>query len=170
MLEYVEVTIAGSPFKVLERYEEGHELTAGEASALNQTMRENIRNNLASLAKEGKLTQDEVDKYATEYQFGVRTGGGGRTTDPVMSEFMRLAKAQIKAALKTQNKSADADQITAAAKALASHPKGEPIMALARQRVAEAQALAGASLDDIIGSIPEKVTADQPAGQASAAA
>lgn len=165
-LEKISVTIAGKAYDVLERYEEGHELTAGEASALNQTLRENIRNNLATKAKEGALSQDDVDKYAHEYEFGVRTGGGGRTTDPVMVEFMRLAKDQIRKALKAQGKSADAEQITNAAKALASHPKGEPIMALARQRVAEAQSVAGDLLSDIIAGIPEKVVADQPSAAA----
>lgn len=154
-LERVEVTIAGKTYSIMERYEEGHEVTAGEASALNQTMRENIRNNLASLEKEGKLSQDEIDKYASEYQFGVRTGGG-RTTDPVMAEFMRLARVQIRDALKRAGKTADAEQVTAAAKALASHPKGEPIMALARQRVEQAKSVAASALDDIIGSIPDK--------------
>jgi hypothetical protein len=48
-----QITIAGQSFNVPIRYEEGHELTSGEASALNQTYHENIRNNLAKKAKEG---------------------------------------------------------------------------------------------------------------------
>src|SRR5258705_1665321 len=95
-----QITIAGSSFAVPVRHQEGHELTAGEASALNQTFHENIRNNLAKKAKEGVLTQDEVDTYANGYAFGVRTGGGGAPRDPVMSEALRIAKDQVKAARK----------------------------------------------------------------------
>ena len=152
-LERVELTINSYPFTVMERYEEGHEITAGEASALNQTMRENIRNNLAK--KEG-LTQEQVDAYATEYQFGVRTPGTGRTTDPVISEFMRLARQKIKDALKAAGKSADAEAINAAAKSMIGHPKGEPLMALAKQRVEEAKSVAAESLADLVAGIPEK--------------
>src|SRR6266446_4903096 len=65
-----QITIAAQTFNVPLRYEEGHELSAGEASALNQTYHENIRNNLAKKAKEGTLTQADVDAYASEYQFG----------------------------------------------------------------------------------------------------
>lgn len=160
-LERVELTINSYPFTVMERYEEGHEITAGEASALNQTMRENIRNNLAK--KEG-LTQEQVDAYATEYQFGVRTPGTGRTTDPVISEFMRLARQKIKDALKAAGKSADAEAINTAAKSMIGTPRGEPLMALARQRVEEAKSVAAESLADLVAGIPEK--AETPANPA----
>ena len=39
------ITIAGKPFDVPHRYEEGHQLTAAEAKALNQIFWENLRNN-----------------------------------------------------------------------------------------------------------------------------
>lgn len=152
-LERVELSIAGSAFTVMERYEEGHELTAGEASALNQTLRENVRNNLAK--KEG-LTQEQVDAYATEYQFGVRTTGAGRTSDPVMAEYMRLAKDKIKQMLKAKGKKAEADAITLAAKNMLNTEHGKPIWALAQQRVQEQQSLAADALDDIVAGIPEK--------------
>src|ERR1019366_7774418 len=99
-----QITISGHPFNVPVRYEEGNELTAGEASALNQTYHENIRNNLAKKAKEGVLTQVEVDAYAESYQFGVRTAGVGVTRDPVMAEAMRIAKKQIAELLKKSGK------------------------------------------------------------------
>lgn len=155
-MERVELTIGGSAFTVMERYEEGHELTAGEASALNQTLRENVRNNLAK--KEG-LDQAGVDAYANEYQFGVRTPGVGRTTDPVISEFMRLARAKIKDALKTAGKSADSEAINIAAKSMIGAPRGEPLMALAKQRVEEAKSVAAESLADLVAGIPEKAPA-----------
>lgn len=163
-LEAVQLTIGGQTFNVMERYEEGHEITAGEASALNQVLRENIRNNLAK--KEG-LTQDQVDQYANEYQFGVRTPGAGRTADPVMTEYMRLARAKIKEALKAKGKTADADAINEAAKKMVSTPHGEQLMNLAKQRVEEAKSIASDVLGDIVNDIPEKAASDQTTEAAS---
>jgi hypothetical protein len=158
----VSITISGHEFTIPVRYEEGDELDAGAASALNQTYREAIRNNLSK--KEG-LTQDQVNEYASHYEFGVRTPGTGRQSDPVMAEAMRLAKALLKDKLKAAGKKADADAITEAAKSLLSHAQyGPPIMEKAKARVAEAQSIASAELGDIINSIPEK----QPEAQAQA--
>lgn len=153
-METATITIAGKAFNISDRYEEGHELTAGEASALNQTLRENVRNNLA---KKADLTQEGVDEYAGSYIFGVRTASGvGRTADPVMAEFMRLARDKIKTALKAANKKADSEAINAAAKGMVNSPHGAPLMELAKKRVAEAQSIASAELGDIIAGIPEK--------------
>lgn len=153
-----QITIAGSPFNVPVRYEEGHELTAGEASALNQTYHENIRNNLAKKAKEGTLTQADVDSYADTYQFGVRAAGtGGVSRDPVMSEAMRIAKKQLSEMLRKAGKKVGDYEVAAintAAKALLD--KTPEIMALAKQRVEEQQALASADLGDILGGLTEK--------------
>lgn len=159
MLERQELTIAGNTYTVMERYEEGMELTAGEASALNQTLRENVRNNLSK--KEG-LTQEQVDAYAVEYQFGIRVAGAGRTSDPVMAEYMRLAKAKIKEMLKTKGQKADGDAITAAAKNLLERPAGQQLWELAKSRVAESQAIATDALDEIVAGIPEKAATEAP--------
>lgn len=162
-LERQELTINGNTYTVMERYEEGQEITAGEASALNQTLRENVRNNLSK--KEG-LTQEQIDAYASEYQFGVRVAGAGRVADPVMAEYLRLAKTKIKDLLKAKGKKADAEQITEAAKNMLNGPHGAPLWELAQKRVAEAQSVAGEALDDVIAGIPEK--AAEPAQQPSA--
>jgi hypothetical protein len=169
MTDVATITIAGNPFTIPDRYEEGHELSAGEASALNQTLRENVRNNLSK--KEG-LTQEAVNEYAASYQFGIRAAGAGRTADPVMAEFMRLARAKIKDALKAAKKSATAEAINEAAKGMVNNPvHGAPLMELAKKRVAEAQSIASAELGDIINSIPEKQpeAATAPANPAAAA-
>lgn len=161
-----QITIAGKVFSVPVRYEEGHELTAGEASALNQTFHENLRNNFAKRIKEGgeagvsdEDLQAELSKYAEDYQFGIRSGGGA-VRDPVMAEAMNIGKAQVRAALKKKGvKITDVagSAITDAAKKLVNHEvHGPKIMAVAKQRVAEAQAAAGADLEDLIGSMPMK--------------
>lgn len=110
-----QITIQGLEFTVPVRYSEGHTLTAGEASALNQVFHENLRNNFAVKIKKLKEVEEELDvaklqdslsAYADEYQFGIRTAGGPRSVaDPVKREALNLAKAAIKAALSAKGKS-----------------------------------------------------------------
>lgn len=105
------ITIAGESFTVPLPYDEGHVLTANEASALNQTHSENLRNNFAPRVKEAKengafdleMLQSELDTYAEEYEFGVRTGGG-RTSDPVMTEAMDNMRTAVRKQLKKNGK------------------------------------------------------------------
>lgn len=102
-----DVTIEGLVFKIPSPFAEGHVVTANEAAALNQTFRENIRNNFASKAKSGKeagtspeALQADLDKYISEYEFGVRHGGGGaRVVDPIEREVRDIATAAVLAAL-----------------------------------------------------------------------
>src|SRR6516225_3234346 len=120
------LTIQGHTFTAPLRYEEGHELTANEASALNQTFHENLRNNFAKKVSDAlngreRLDDDELsdlqgqfDTYAEGYEFGVRTGGGA-VRDPVMSEAMRIARDKIFEHLKrkgVKRKDVEASKIT----------------------------------------------------------
>ena len=157
-----QITIAGKTFNVPVRYEEGHELTAGEASALNQTYHENLRNNFARKVEEvangGNLTSDQLDelqekldKYAEEYEFGVRVGGFTRG-DPIKSEAMKIARDKVWELLKKKGKKrkdVDAAAVNEYAKKLLDKYNDE-IMALAKQRVEEAQALAAGDLEDLV--------------------
>lgn len=118
------ITIQGMQFEVDRPYVAGtHELTAGEAHALNQTRAENLRNNFASvvraamddyrkangLAEDAEVPVDQLDKedleskfasYASEYEFAVGGGGGPRTpVDPVLREAQRIATTKVKEAL-----------------------------------------------------------------------
>ena len=164
-----QITIAGKIFNAPIRYEEGHELTAGEAAALNQTYHENLRNNFAKKVKEADEAgafdeaafQREFDDYAEQYQFGVRTGGGGTTRDPVMAAALNMAKTQIRAAVKKKygKVTVDAAVITEKAKQFLSGPKGAAVMELARVRVQEEQAAAADDLGDLIGDLPTKAEA-----------
>lgn len=159
------ITISGHAFQAPVRYEEGHELTAGEASALNQTYHENLRNNFAKKVKDAvdanafdpAAFQTQFDDYAASYAFGVRTGGGGAPRDPVMSEALRIAKDQIKAALKKKGRKVsevEASAINEAAKKLVG--QNPAILELARQRVAEQQAAATEDLSSLVADIPQK--------------
>lgn len=167
-----QITIAGHTFNVPVRYEEGHELTAGEASALNQTYHENIRNNFAKKVKDAGETADlsalqtELSAYADSYQFGVRTSGGTVSRDPVMSEAMRIAKKQIGDLIRAKGGKVsdyEASAINDAAKALLSKPQGEAILAVARQRVEEQKSLASEGLGDILSGLTAKPAEAAPA-------
>jgi hypothetical protein len=151
-----QITIAGGTYNVPLRYEEGHELTAGEASALNQTFHENIRNNLAKQQKDGTLTQEVVDKYAAEYNFGVRSGGGV-SRDPVMSEAMKIAKLKIGEGLKAAGRKVsdvEASALNAAAKVLIE--RDPTIVELAKENVSRSRAIATGDLSDLLAGLTLK--------------
>lgn len=103
-------TIAAKTFSIAQPYTAGATtLTDGEASALNQVLAENTRNNLAKQVKalveagtfDQTATQKLVDDYVGAYQFGVRTGGGGfRASDPLTSAKMDIARELVRDALK----------------------------------------------------------------------
>lgn len=143
-----EYTIAGNTFSIIQPFSEGHVLSSGQASALNQTFAENIRNNLAKKVAEAieagtfdaQVFQGVVDDYMESYEFGVRTGGGGRTGDPVKSEAMDIARGLVRKALVKAGKvlkDIPAKKITELASGVLAKgdAKAEEIMALARQRV-----------------------------------
>lgn len=156
------ITIAGFEFAVPNRYSAGHTLNEGEASALNQTYHENLRNNFAKQVKEAKgegetLTdaaladlQAKLDAYADKYEFGVRVAGSPRApSDPVGKEAFNLAKEAVRNAIRKKGlKVADysAEQIGTLAKGALEKNK-ERFMTLAQQRVAEREALAADSFE-----------------------
>lgn len=154
------ITIQGETFEVnVEPFVEGHVCTAGEASALNQTRLENLRNNFASKVADAKeagnfdleTLQSQFDEYADSYEFGVRTGGG-RTGDPVMTEAMSIMRDKVRAALKKQGislKDVSAKQISEKAKAYfdGNHPAAAKVLEVAKANVARAQSVAELELD-----------------------
>ena len=160
-----ELTIQNHTFQVPIRYEEGHELSANEAAAFNQLFRENLRNNFASKVSESlngrerlsdaeqKTLQAQLDKYADEYEFGVRTGGGGGR-DPVMAEAMRIAKDKIFEHLKNKGikrNTVESAKITEAARKLVA--KNPEILEIAKQRVEETRSAAAQELDEVMAGV-----------------
>lgn len=144
------ITIAKRQFAVSPRYAEGHVLTANEASTLNQTLFENLRNNFAKKAEEGG-TQEEFDAYAEAYQFGVRTGGGGGSRDPVEIEAMNLARDAVRNRILSKGMKLADFTAKAISEAAAKLVDGNPsYRETARQRVAQMQAVAAESIDDDI--------------------
>lgn len=163
-----QITIAGQTFNAPVRYSEGHELTEGEASALNQTYHENLRNNFAKKVKDAvekgefdaTAMQAEFDAYAEQYQFGIRAAGTGVSRDPVRAEALNLAKAQIREALKRAGKKAEPKQINEAAGRLLDTSRGAPLLEAAKKRVEEKRAIATENLDDLLGNLPEAAPAE----------
>lgn len=143
---YDQITIQGQTFRVPLRYAAGHALNEGEAGALNQTFHENLRNNFASKVRDGaeagvdhEVLQQQLDDYANDYQFGVRTGGGGFRGDPVMTTAMNIAREMVRNALREKNIDQEqwpASKVTQAAKALLDM-QGEDgkILSIARKQI-----------------------------------
>jgi hypothetical protein len=147
--------------KVPEPFKKGDVLeTEGEASSINQTYRENVRNNLAKeIAEMQTKIKDEagqiaaaqklVDDYCKTYQFGIRTGGG-RSADPVMTVAKALARDIVKEAWKKKGKKSSdyttAELNDAAMKLIAANKQ---IRAYAEAEVA-AKAKAKASLGTVV--------------------
>lgn len=108
------ITISSHLFEVPAPFVEGHVLRANEAAVLNQTYAENIRNNFNSTVREAveaaktngasvDLTQlqEKLNKYITEYDFGVRNRGEPRVyVDPVDRETRNIAISKVRDALK----------------------------------------------------------------------
>lgn len=147
-----QITIAGRTFNVPSPFSEGHVLSANEAQALNQTFHENIRNNTAKKIKEktDEEAQSIVDDYANDYQFGVRSGGGGFRGDAVMTEAMAIAREAVRRGLRAKGYALSGDNKVPATKvtefakaALDKHPEW---IELAKSRVEEQKA-AVAELD-----------------------
>ena len=124
------ITIFGLRFNVQSAYSAGHFCTKGEASALNQKRLESIRNHLAVKAKDGTLTQADVDAYAASYAFGKRTPRR-RANDPVGAEALELARRLVRKEGQSRKKN------TEAARELLQSEKGDAIRAQAAKRVAE---------------------------------
>ena len=121
------ITILGLRFNVQSPYSAGHVCTKEEAGALNQKRLESIRNHLAVMAKNGVLTQADVDAYAASYVFGERT----TRLRPVEAEALALARRLVRK--KGQSRKAN----TQAARELLQSEKGEAIREQAAKQVAE---------------------------------
>ena len=124
------ITILGLRFNLQSLYSAGHVCTKGEATALNQKRLESIRNHLAVKAKDGALTQADVDAYAASYVFGERTARR-RTNDPIEAEALELARRLVR------KKGQSTKENTEAARELLQSEKGDAIRAQAAKRVAE---------------------------------
>jgi len=108
-----QITIQGHSFDVPAdpSIVAGATLDENMAHTLQQTRLENIRNNMAARIKrllngndqlsdeQARQAEEEVQKYAAEYKFGVRQSAGPRTgRDPLEKEMVKLAREDLAAA------------------------------------------------------------------------
>lgn len=149
------IKVEGLIFSAPAPYKAGHVLEENEAATLNQTYSENLRNNFAKAVKKYKEEaekngaaaladgaeapadlQNEFNEYASDYKFGVRTGGGGDTSlprDPVLREAHLIARELIRAKAKEKGLKVDAEQVAALVPGVLE--KRPTIMDEARRRV-----------------------------------
>lgn len=182
-----EITVQGLTFLHPCPFVEGHPMTAGEASQMNQVLGENLRNNFAAKIKSkieahkkannipddqeigaDVLDKDELDQefatLAQKYEFGVRSAASGprAPADPVGKEAYKIAWDKVKLALTKKN--IKLDSVTKEQKAAlieqvqAKYPE---IMEEAKRRV---QATAEIALEDVDLGQPQ-ITTDQPQEQ-----
>lgn len=131
----------------------GAQMTEGHIASLQQTRRENIRNNFAAkvekAAEEGEITseklaalQADLNEYAGKYQFGVRSAGPRRVVDPVEREMLKLAKEDIAAAFYAKHgERLKGEQLSEAAEKLL-EAKGEDYNRRARRALRDREAAA----------------------------
>ncbi len=151
------ITIAGvQGVEVPLPFTTGHTCTVAEAHVLNQTLKENARNNLRErIKKEGAdkpAAQKLVDEYIAQYKFGERTGGF-RSSDPVETEAMSIARTAISAALVKKGvarKDISSADVTTKARTLLSHPeKGAKL----RKRAAAVVKAREADADELLADL-----------------
>lgn len=161
------IKVGNLQLTVPKPYNAGHVLNENEASALNQTFAENIRNNTAgriraklAAANKDKPEDEHIDvdgldqaelmaelaEYANSYTFAQRAVRA--PSDPVGAEARKIAKAKILEAMRSKNidvKSISAERMEANIAALLD--KYPQIREEAARRVAEAKSLASDLLD-----------------------
>lgn len=158
----MKVSLFGAEFDLRAPYEAGAPLGEAEAKTLNQVRKENISNNVrkkikALMGEAKELAGDALTKAAAliaeadaNYVFTLASvGGARRVTDPVEREAISIAKAAIAAKLTAAGrklKDVDKDKLAAAVAKAAAEPQ---IVALAKKRVKEREAMAGVALDDL---------------------
>lgn len=160
-----EVQIGGAFVTVSTPYAEGHVCTEAEAKALNQTRTENISNALRKKVQElgekqendeGKTVyvySDEAMKqvaemvaaYDAEYVFTVTSAGGGRrAVDPLEKECISIARQAITAELKKKGIKIKDLPEGKMDEFIDQYKDNEKIVALAKKRLKEREALSAA--------------------------
>jgi hypothetical protein len=132
----------------------GAVLTEGMVATLQQTRRENLRNNFAKKVKEAKANggvTPEVHQafadYAAKYEFGVRQPGAPRVVrDPVEREAMKLIRSAITAAYRAKYSQTIAKEVLDEKAEELFGVRGEEYMKRAKKIVAEREAAAKSEL------------------------
>ena len=149
-----QLTIKGQIFDINDdpRITVGTPLDEGMVASLQQTRRENIRNNLSKKVEdalgdnedlsveEHSRLQDLVNEYAENYKFGARQAGTPRVVDPVEREARREVAEVIKAAYYRRHGDRLKGDALADAVDQLMESKGAQFRERAKQRIAEREA------------------------------
>jgi hypothetical protein len=147
------LTIAGQVFDVADdpKIAVGTPLTEGMVASLQQTRRENIRNNFAAKVRDAtedgevelsqtdyQQLQDQLNEYAASYEFGVRSTGVRRVTDPVEKE----ARDEVRRTIQQRHyalhgKRVTGEALTEAVDAVMTGPHADEYRQIARERLEE---------------------------------
>jgi hypothetical protein len=146
------LTIEGEVFDIPDaaNIAVGVPMSEGHVASLQQTRRENIRNNFAKHVKAAKANggithelHDKLQAYAASYEFGVRQPGSPRVVrDPVEREAMKLIRSAISAAYRAKYNTAIDSDLLAELAAQSFELKGAEYMKRAKKIVAERTAAA----------------------------
>lgn len=158
-----QLTIKGQQFEISDdpAVIVGAQMNEGHVHSLQQTRRENIRNNFAARVEKAlgdaetldpashQTLQQELQEYAASYQFGVRTAGTRRVVDPVEKEMLRMAKEDIAAAFYAKHgEKLKGEALGQAAERLL-EVKGEDYNRRARRAIRDREAAANEVLNSV---------------------
>lgn len=147
------LTIAGQVFEVTDdpNIVPGTPLSEGMVSSLQQTRRENIRNNFAAKVRDAtddgetelsqqdyQQLQEQLNAYAAAYEFGVRATGVRRVTDPVEKE----ARDEVRRTIQQRHfalhgKRVTGEPLSEAVDAVMAGPHADEYRQIARERLEE---------------------------------
>lgn len=151
-----EVTIQGLTFSYEPRYFPGHTIDEGEAKALNQAMKENVRNNFAGKVKafqEGAVDEAIIrasfEEYIASYKFSDRVVER-QSTNKVEQIHMKLVKEVAEAACRKNNTTFSALTPARQEAFLATIKAKKPeLLEEAQRRFAQLQAISSDALEDV---------------------
>lgn len=158
----MQFSISDYTFEITDRFEPGHQLSAGEAEALNRLRAENIRKNCSRLVTaalasthDGNLLpyeacldiQAQISEYSARYEFEAR----GETIRPgaIQAEALGIAEARLRASKRELYGELEAMDWLDPAE-IAAEAKGPVAQSEARARVLAQRALGRASLEEML--------------------
>jgi hypothetical protein len=162
-----EITIQGQAYKVPLRYAAGHVLKDNEATALNQLLHNNLRNNFsqkvvkATKAADGGTVdvaalQAQLDEFAARYEFGMRMTKGGAPVDPAEHLAMVRARDIVRRAVKDKGLQWTAAQVDeAASQLLAKQGADGALISAARQQIEAEKSVATEMLAEVMPQAAE---------------
>lgn len=132
----------------------GAPLDEGMVATLQQTRRENLRNNFAKKVKDAKANggitpeiHTAFAEYAAQYKFGVRQPGAPRIVrDPIEREAMKLIRSAISAAYRAKYDEAISKELLDEKADELFQVRGEDYLKRAKKIVAEREAASKADL------------------------